>query len=74
MIYTVENKKTHKQYDVDEKTFQELDMRKKFKLISSWDEKAKIKAPIPEEIIIKSKVGTTKAHQEKAETQNDIND
>lgn len=68
MIYTVENKKTHKQYEVDEKTFKGLDMRRQFTLISSWDEKAKIKAPIPEEIIIKSKVG------KKAETQNDIND
>lgn len=53
MIYTVENKKTHKQYDVS--TLEGLDMRRKYILISSWDEKAKTKAPIPEEIIVKSK-------------------
>jgi hypothetical protein len=73
MTYEVENRKTHKDYVIDEATFKALDMRKKFKLINSWDEKAKIKAPIPEEIIIKSKVGATKTHQEK-ETQNEIND
>jgi hypothetical protein len=68
MIYTVENKKTHKQYDVS--TLDGLDMRKKYTLVSEWDEKAKIKAPIPEEIIVKSTKKTIKEQPEK-QTQED---
>lgn len=68
MIYTVENKKTHKQYDVA--TLEGLDMRKKYILISSWDEKAKTKAQIPEEIIVKSTKKTIKEQPEKQTQEN----
>lgn len=69
MIYTVENKKTHKQYDV--KTLEGLDMRRKYTLISEWDEKAKTKAPIPEEIIVKSTKKNTKEPEKQTQENND---
>lgn len=69
MIYTVENRITHKQYDVA--TLEGLDMRRKYILISSWDEKAKIKAPIPEEIIIKSTKKTNKEPEKQTQENND---
>jgi hypothetical protein len=55
MIYTVQNKKTKKEYTVSEEVYKTLDMKRKYSLVSSYDEKAKAKILIPEEIIIKSK-------------------
>lgn len=55
MIYLVKNRKTNKEYSVDEKTYKTLDMKRKFELISSYDEKEK-RVPIPDEIVIKRKV------------------
>lgn len=75
MTYEVQNKKTQRVYVVDEATYKSLDMKRKYLLLSSWDEAKKPRAIIPEEIIIKStKTEKVKVERPKAETKNDIND
>jgi hypothetical protein len=53
MIHVVKNNKTGREYIIDGDILKSLDMKRKYKLIDSYDENKKQKAIIPEEIIIK---------------------
>lgn len=73
MIYLVKNKRTKREYEVDQKTYDALD-KKKFTLVHSYDETVKQKIIIPEEIVTKQmKGGVSKFKERLAEKQAEQN-